>query len=149
MRKTLKVFVKVAILCLIAEVFLPAEVYAQTSKPANGGVSYYQQNVGKDIQYMAVKFVDGGVQFLTSSLLENESLQKFKIRVQKEISKSGVVKFEKKTKEEYVYSFSMSDEEFGDYYESLTFSNSFKKLRHYQYSEYEDVNSSDYYELIR
>ena len=143
MKNAVRLFAKVAMFYMIAIAFLPIKSYAQTTQPRNGEIYYYQESLGEYTYYMAVQFVDGGIRVITSSLMENESLQKFKMRVPKEISEVKMIKYKGKTKDNHhIYVFSEDRGDWGYYEESWSFSNSYKELLYYIYDEVEGDQSS-------
>lgn len=149
MKNAVRLFAKVAMFCMIAGAFFSTESFAQTAQPHNGEIYYYKENLGEYTYYMAVQFVDGGIRFLTSSLMENESLQKFKTRAPKELSKEKMIKYDHKTKDnQYVYSFSMESEDYGFFEEGLIFTNNYNNLLYFTEDEFEGITTSDF-ELIR
>ncbi|MBO7489302.1 MAG: hypothetical protein J6T88_03390 [Bacteroidales bacterium] len=159
MKQIVKALTKLAMFCMIALPFYPSGSIAQTTKPRNGEIYFYQhiEKTGDEsqIEWIAIQFVDEGIKTMSHShntYFGGPSFDEFKADVIKNISKKVIIKLSTKDSKGGKTIYKRVDESIDGSF-TYEFSQSYSSLK-YTYSYYNEFDDyydhgSDIYDIIK
>ena len=150
---------KFTMFCMIALAFYPSGSIAQTTKPRNGEIYYYQHYEKHEdysrTEWIAVQFVDEGIKVMSdsySSYFGGPSFDEFKTDVIQKISKKDIIELSTKDSKggKTVYKWVNKSID-GSY--TYEFYQSFSSLKYtyFYYDEFDDdyISGSDTYGIVK